>query len=112
MLKYSKELNQFLPVKDKSENYTTTIIVDEDEKTIKISRKFIESNSIKTIDTTETYNFVKKERAKHSGNTYFVVDLKSKKNIEIRIAKDEAAIMKNCNEPSVCETAIYFNNEN
>jgi len=112
MAKYSKEQNQFIPVKDKPENSTTTIIVDEKEKTIKISRKFIETNSSEAIDTTEIYHFVKKEENHHSGNNYIVPDLKNKKHTVILVSKDEAGIMKNCDDSSLCETLIYFNNEN
>ena len=55
---------------------------------------------------------LKKQPNKHSGNNYIVPDLKNKKHTEILISKDEAGIMKNCDDSSLCETVIYFNNEN
>lgn len=108
--KYNENKKEFVLIEGTTEFSKTIVFVDEIEKTIKISRKFVASNSTEVFDTAETYYFVKKETIQNFASKYFAVDLNNKKYLEIMISKDEAAILENCNGFNGCETLILFNN--
>lgn len=92
---YDQKSNEFKFLKDSYEETKSTVIVDENEKMIIISQKFIPTNG-EPQDTYEKYYFVKRE-LNGDDYKYFSVDLLNKKYIEFIINNQSTQIIEDCN---------------
>jgi len=91
----NKEIAHYIDIADTFKKNEFVVTVDDNKKTITISRKFIATNG-EAIDEFENYNFVKKEIADGNAFKYYSVDLVNKSYVEFLIGIERTYIYRNC----------------
>ncbi|WP_310559590.1 hypothetical protein [Flavobacterium sp.] len=90
-----KEIAHYIDIADTFKKCEFVVAVDEDKKTITISRKYISPKG-EAIDEFENYNFVKKEIVDGNAYMYYSVDFVNKSYVEFMIGIERTYIFKNC----------------
>ena len=96
---YNQSLQTFKFIESSYQETKSKVTVDENQKTITITRMFVPTFG-EPEKTVEKYYYVKKEL---SSNKYYGVDLVNKKYLEFIITQESTNIAEDCNGFTGCE---------